>query len=516
MLLVKPGFDSRVLLPIAAALSLVSLGARAASVADLAEAGQWDEVRSLLSDGADIDTAQADGSTALLWAAYYGDTEIVRALLAAGANPSVTNRLGMTALAEAATNGNGEIVTLLLDAGADANVALPEGDTPLMLAARSGTLAGVDALLAHGADVNAVEQFHGETALMWAAGENHPDVVEHLINAGAEIDAVSYQFEWKDLKQTGVASYLPRGGLTALLHAARQNSVEAARVLVDHDADPNAKNAVGISAMRIALANAHWDIAKLLLDAGADPNDGAIVEASRSRAYPLTRAASNRPDRIDSLDFIRALLEAGADPHKVPETKITMQYWTIGEFRNDPALFIAVREADSGMIDLLVDYGARPEQSLNPDGATPFMAAFGFFPHQLGGGVPSPPRNDALAFELADRMLAVDSDVNAKTNDGLTALHLAAGAGRNGLIEYLLDHGAQLDARDSVNRTPLDVAMGVPGPKKPGPAAPDPPVFEETAALLREKMTAAGIEIVPYTAPPETVTKADEAASDSE
>jgi ankyrin repeat protein len=504
----------RMWFPLAAGLSLASAGIQATEIADSAEAGQWDEVRSLLADGADADAAQADGSTALLWAAYYGDAEAARALLGAGADPNVTNRLGMTALAAAAGNGYGEIVVLLLDAGADANEVLPEGDTPLMLAARSGTLAGVDALLAHGADVDAVEQFHGETALMWAAGENHPDIVAHLIDAGADIEAVSAAFEWGDLKQTGVASYLPRGGLTALLHAARQNAIEAAKVLVDRGADPNAKNAVGISVMRVALANAHWDLAKLLLDAGADPNDGAIVEAARSRAYPLTRAASNRPDETDSLDFIRQLLAAGADPHKVPETKITMQYWTIGEFRNDPALFIAVREADVDMIDLLVEYGAEPAQSTNPDGATPLMAAFGFFPHQLGGGVPSPPRDDALAIELADRMLALGSDVNTGTSEGITALHLAAGGGRNELIGYLLDHGGRLEARDSVNRTPLDVAMGVPGPKNPAAAQRNPPVFDDTAALLRDRMTAAGIQIEPYVAPPEQEAKADEAGAD--
>lgn len=492
-------------LSLLAALALLSASVRAGELADLAELARWADVQALLAGGAEVDQPQADGSTALLWAAYHGDAEAAGALLAAGADPNATNRLGMTALAEAASNGAGEIVAVLLDAGANADVELPEGDTPLMLAARSGTIVGVEALLAHGADPDAVERFHGETALMWAAAENHPDVVTRLIEAGADIEAVSYEFGWKELKQAGVASYLPRGGLTALLHAARQNAVEAAQVLVDHGVDPNAQSPIGVSAMRIALANAHWDLAKLLLDAGADPNDGAIVEAARSRAYPLTRAATNRPNAIGSLEFMRALLEVGADPHTVPEQAISMQYWTIGEFRNDAALFIAAREADVEMIELLAEYGATPDRSTNPDGATAFMAAFGFFPHQLGGGVPSPPREDALAIDIAQRILALGADVDIAKNDGMTALHVAAGQGRNELIEYLLARGARLDATDDANRTPLDVAMGVPGSKKPGPGmiSVPPPVHEETAALLRERMAAAGIEIVPYTAPPD-------------
>lgn len=497
----RPGLGLAGVLSLMALLALPA--ARAAELADLAELGRWAEVQTQLAEGTDADAAQADGSTALLWAAYHDEAEAARTLLAAGADPNVANRLGMTALAEAASNGAGEIVALLLEAGANANAALPEGDTPLMLAARSGTLAGVEALLEHGAEVNAVEHFHGETALMWAAGENHPEVVKRLIEAGAEVDAVSTEFEWKDLTQAVVASYLPRGGLTALLHAARQNAVESAQVLVEHGANPNAKSPIGVSAMRVALANAHWDLAKVLLDAGADPNDGAIVEAARARAYPLTRAATNRPDSIGSLEFIRALLDAGADPHKVPEQAISMQYWTIGEFRNDSALFIAAREADFELIELLAEYGATPDQSTNPGGATALMAAFGLFPHQLGGGVPAPPRPDELAFEIADRMLALGADVNAPKDDGMTVLHVAASQGRNSFIEYLIAHGARLDSTDDANRTPLDVAMGVPGPKKPGPPMPVP-VHEETAALLREKMAAAGIEVVPYTAPLET------------
>jgi ankyrin repeat protein len=286
-------------------------------------------------------------------------------------------------------------------------------------------------------------------------------------------------------------------------------------VLVEQEADPNARSQIGVSAMRVALANGHWDLAKVLLDAGADPNEGAIVEAARSRAYPLTRAATNRPDAIDSLDFIRALLDAGADPHKVPEQPISMQYWTIGEFRNDTALFIAVREADVAMIDLLAQHGATSDESTNPEGATAFMAAFGFFPHQLGGGVPAPPREDTLAIDLADRMLALGADVNAAKDDGMTVLHVAADEGRNEIIEYLLAHGARLDATDSVNRMPLDVAQRVPGPKKamPGAIRPVPPVSEDTVALLERRMAEAGIEVVPYQAPSDGETTADPAST---
>ena len=47
-----------------------------------------------------------------------------------------------------------------------------------MTAARAGDAESVRVLLAHGADVDATENWHGQTALMWAAIENHADVVQ--------------------------------------------------------------------------------------------------------------------------------------------------------------------------------------------------------------------------------------------------------------------------------------------------------------------------------------------------
>lgn len=63
----------------------------------------------------------------------------------------------------------------LLDAGADPNAVLPEGETVLMTAARTGASDTVKLLLDHDADLAAREHWFGETALMWAAAEDHPE-----------------------------------------------------------------------------------------------------------------------------------------------------------------------------------------------------------------------------------------------------------------------------------------------------------------------------------------------------
>ena len=132
------------------------------------------------------------------------------------------------------------------------------------------------------------------------------------------IGTVTTELTW-DLKQAGVASQRPRGGLTALTVAARENSLESARILLEHDADVNALDPQGISALRVAIANDNLDMAMLLLDQGADAHDGALADAVKYRSFPVVRAAQDRPDEASSRELVETLLAAGADVDVVPE-----------------------------------------------------------------------------------------------------------------------------------------------------------------------------------------------------
>src|SRR5436190_8737601 len=125
--------------------------AAAAPLADAAERRNSAVIGTLFDHKADVNAPQADGMTALHWAAYHDDLDMAKRLIAAGAVARAANRYGVTPLALACTNGNQAIVELLVDAGADVNVTLPGGETALMTAARTGRVGPVKLLLARGA-----------------------------------------------------------------------------------------------------------------------------------------------------------------------------------------------------------------------------------------------------------------------------------------------------------------------------------------------------------------------------
>ena len=151
------------------------------------------QVRTLLSGHPDVNIRSEDGSTALLWAAHWNDLQMGTLLVRAGADANAANDFKMTPLAQACTNGNAEFVDLLLKAGANPNTPIGTGETPLMTCARTGSSDAVRMLLVRGADANAKEPNQNQTALMWAAAQQHPKVLQILTEAGADLRAHTNQ-----------------------------------------------------------------------------------------------------------------------------------------------------------------------------------------------------------------------------------------------------------------------------------------------------------------------------------
>ena len=442
--------------------------------------------------------AEADGTTALHWAVRQDDLELVDRLLKTGADPKVANRYGITPLHLAAINGSAGAIERLLKAGADPNEVGADGETPLMTVAHGGHVDAAKVLFAHGASIDAREQWHGQTALMWAAAQGHAPMLRELIAHGADVNAHSSVDEWeRQITAEPRDKWLPPGGLTPLLFAAREGCLDCLPVLEEAGADFNATTPNGISATILALINGHYDVAGALVEAGTDPNlldyvgRGALYAAIDFNTMP----SSNRPapnvieQKLTALDVARMLLERGADPNARLEKQ--SPYRAKLDRGDDMMLgagttpFLrAAKAGDLPAMRLLLEHGADPTLGPTRSGITPLMAAAGVGTSEAD--TTGRYKTQAQAIEAIQLLLDRGADVNAVATDGRTAVHGAALQGYDDVIRYLAAHGADLQAKDKKGFTPLDTALGRAGGF--GFTGGEGVVREGTASVLRQLM----------------------------
>lgn len=421
-------------------------------------------VRALLQKRVDVNAAEPDGTTALHWAAHRDDVATADLLIRAGAQVDAANRYGVTPLSLACGNGTLATIELLLKAGANPNTPLPEGETPLMTAARSAGTEAVKVLLAHGADLTAKENWRGQDALTWAAGEGHLPTVQVLLDHGADVNARS------------------KDGYTPLVFAARQGHIEMVQLLLTAGANINDTTKPGPGALALAIHNAHWDLAALLLEKGADPNLSAAGSTPLHLAIQVRDPtveffdAPPHTDKLDGLDIIKALLERGADVN----ARMTKQFPGIPAPKDMPLagatpFFVAAKSADVAAMQLLVKHGADPVLATEGK-ATPLMAAAG-----VGFSQGASIRSESEALEAVKLAFELGGDVNAANAIGFTALHGAAIRGANSIVKFLVENGARLDAKDKIGRSALVIAEDGAGDSTQRRQL-------HTAALIRELM----------------------------
>ena len=146
--------------------------------------GDRQQFAATLSDAPSSVNARAhDGWTPLMFAALYGDAEAVRVLLAAGANPNTANESGGTAVMYALDDA--EKTRLLLEAGADPNARSGEGRTALLIAVgRTGSYTVVKLLLEKGASASA-RLSDGRGVLPLAIAARDASLLQLLLDHGA-------------------------------------------------------------------------------------------------------------------------------------------------------------------------------------------------------------------------------------------------------------------------------------------------------------------------------------------
>ncbi len=225
----------------------------------------------------------------------------------------------------------------------------------------------------------------------------------------------------------------PAFAADTLTQAARADELDQARELIATGADVNAPEADGTTPLLWAVYNSSPEFVSLLLDAGADANTPNKLGLS-----PLLQAARN-----GSAELISALLDKGArvfDPEAVTE----------------PPLLAAARSGSVDAVELLLEAGADPNVIEPIDHQTALMWAVAAGHLEVARVLleaGADPKRQARVNELSVRK---NADF---PSGGFAALHWAARDGNEAMIHLLLDHGADINARNGDTSTPMMLAI---------------------------------------------------------
>jgi len=527
-----------------------------------AEFGDGPMAEFLLAVGANPEALlRNDASTPLHVAARGGHDVVARVLLDAGADPHASTNSGATPLHLAAGAGSAATIFLLADRGAEVDVLEHVwGQTPLIFAADFNRLEAVEALLALGANPAIKERAVNLPALFAVdrAGRAARNAViqafrdesgdprlfrpsPRQVQAAADAAKRAQKLAGERLASQAVVPPLdePRandeeplnyrqlvghqGGLSALLHAAREGHRDVVRALLEGGADVNqVGDGERTTALLIATINGHFDLALDLLDRGADPNlaDAAgttplfaavnVHWAPRSR-YPQPQA--HLQQRVDYLHVIRELLEAGADPNARTERHIWYMSYNFDlldiDVNGATAFWRAAYALDIDAMRLLMSYGADPtiptrrpvlsargyravdEPTSDPSGLTPVpVGGPGVFPIHAATGVGYGYRHAGNAHRhvpngwlSAVKFLVEEggADANARDFEGYSPVHHAATRGDNDVIRYLVSKGADVTVVSRYGQTTVDMANS---PNQDAGGGNRLRPFRETIALL--------------------------------
>ena len=475
-------------------------------------------IQTLLKAGADANSIKSNGTTALMAAAASGSADAVKALLDRGADVKAKESVhGQTALMFAAALNRDAAIKVLLARGAEPNVITASSKLERVRYDQDGNIVEDRPAAARGAagsepPAGGGGRGRGRGAARVSNSEAEAKADEaadaaaaaDALKAAAEIDKAGLETFARglDLKSAlylpakpkaragDVAARAPRrvgpefvGGMTALLYAAREGHMDAARALVEGGADVNVVSADKFSPLIIAITNGHLDLAKYLLDHGADVKLSSVSGITALYATIDVQWAphawfpqpSTDQEKISYLDLMKNLIEKGADVNAPVGEKLWFRSFTNDFTWVDPAgatpFWRAAQSSDIAAMKLLVAHGADPKtatKSLD----TPLHAAAG-----IGWAANWSVNAPVPLIEAVKLCIELGNDVNASDNRGYTPLHGAAYLGNNDMVNYLVSKGAKIDAKSKAGDTVADLANG---PNRFGQPHP------ETVALLEK------------------------------
>jgi uncharacterized protein len=447
----------------------------------------------LLSAGADPNSTDERGTTALMTAAASGSGDAVKALIDHGADVNAREGThGQTALMFAAALNRAAAVRMLMEHRGDpgattkaVKLAKPSprfddgNPVPEAKDAKPAQAPGGGAAADQKAAIEALAASMGLKSAVYTAGGKPgegdlKDLVQKLV---AKVDELEKRLApdkpkaedsnnsmFGIIRERGTSDM---GGMTALLFAARDGQTDAARALLEGGAEINqVSTSEKTSPLVMAIVNGHLDLAKFLVDWGADPNLANIqgltalyaavdVQWAPKGWFPAPGTAQ---EKISYLDVMKALLKGGADPN----ARLGKKLWfrSFGDHSwvdtaGATAFWRAAQSTDMDAMRLLTANGADPDIP-SFGGTTPLMVASAIgWGYHYSMNAPDSTWMDAVKY-----CIQLGADVNAADTRGYTALHGAAYIGNHEMIEYLMEHGADVKAVAKDKNTVADMANG--------------------------------------------------------
>ena len=411
----------------------VALGQPDSPVADAAQRGDLDAVRRLLQGGADVNTAQGDGMTALHWAAEQGDEELGEVLIYAGARVDAGTRIGhYTPLHLAARGAHASVVTLLLEAGSDpAARTTNSGASPLHLAAASSDPRVVSELIEWGADVNVRESAWGQTPLIFAAANNRVEVIRALLQAGADPSLTANSVDVEEQARADGAAERRLGEFLAAFKEKEgggtdwqptpgqvQAAIEASREIqrkwpdvpdpADDDKESEDEAPDSAAAATDTTVAAEAAAAEAADTAAAEAADTVAAEAADTAATEATATVADTAAiaTVADTSVVADTATASADTTAADEAPQPMSYaQQVGSWGGLTPLLHAVRQGHAEAAAALLEGGADINQPSGGDATTPLLMA------AVNG-----------QFDLALKLLDRGADPNLTSRAGTTPL----------------------------------------------------------------------------------------------
>jgi serine/threonine-protein phosphatase 6 regulatory ankyrin repeat subunit B len=400
--------------------------------------GHADAIEYLIEAGADVAAVHENGVTPLMYAAASDHVKAMQVLIEKGnADLNFRHSNGGTALLEAATGGAVDAMRYLIEKGAAYDFLDDDGVSPLMAVASQGSLEGqkvvMDALTKKLSSEEIkthidVLSYSGGSAIMFAASGGHTECVQHLMELGADINAIAkaepdYLVKLKKMIEEGTAQEdEPHvDGVTALHVAAQGGHLATVEALVEAGANIGIQDEENRTSLLMAIKGNHGEVASALVRGGADPNTPYVDDEGKSHNLLFDAIM------VENEDFAKLLIEKGADLSHVDEKKVSTLLQASHRGFADVVKLLLEKNSDKSYID-----------SASEEGITPLIAA-------SSEGHPA----------IVKLLIAANADINAKDQDQTSAVMAAAARGHLDVVQELITAKANLNEQNKDGHTAL-------------------------------------------------------------